>query len=83
VFRQVRFSLVRLSAETVFRYWYPLTVTSTGGRFPAASCSMAFSGTTMPMLLPVTATVVWNVTLLGCHSPSCLSPAGIAFPDAK
>jgi hypothetical protein len=37
----------------------------------------------MPVLLPVTATVAWNVTLLGCHSLSCLSPAGIVFPDAK
>src|SRR4029077_20213597 len=50
---------------TVFRYSYPLTWTSTDGRFPAASCSMASSGTTMPVLLPVTATVVSNVTLSG------------------
>jgi hypothetical protein len=42
-----------------------LTVTSTGGRFPAASCPMAFSGTTMPVLLTVTATAAWNVTLPG------------------
>ncbi len=49
----------------VFRYSYPLTLTSTGGRCPAASCSVASSGTTIPVLLPVTATVVSNVTLLG------------------
>ena len=57
----------------VFRYSYPLTLTSTGGRCPAASCSMASSGTTMPVLLPVTATVVSNITLSG--SAAIASPA--------
>jgi hypothetical protein len=46
---------------------------------------MAFSGTTMPVLLPLTATVVWNVTLFGSAAiaSSALSLAGIAFPDAR
>jgi hypothetical protein len=74
---------LRLATPTVLRYSYPLTFTSMGGRFPAVSCLMASTGTTIPVLLPVTATVVSNVTLLGSAAIAsfCLSPAGSALPS--
>ena len=43
----------------------PVDVDQHGWALSAASCSMASSGTTMPVLLPVTATVVSNITLFG------------------
>lgn len=58
---------------TVLRYSYPFTMTSTGGRLPAASCSMTSPGTTIPVLLPVAATVASNVTLLGLDAVSSSS----------
>jgi hypothetical protein len=68
----------------VFRYWYPLTLTSTGGRCPAAICSMASSATTMPVLLPVTATVV-STSRCSARPPSPLLPFACrhSLPDAR
>jgi hypothetical protein len=48
---------------TVLRYWKPLTSTSTGGRRPAPSRSIASTGTSTPVLLPLAVTVVSNVAL--------------------
>ena len=43
----------------------PVAWRSTAGRLPAASWPMTSSGTTIPVLLPLAATVVSNVTLWG------------------
>ena len=43
---------------TVLRYAWPLTVTATGGRRPAASSSIAAGGTIMPIFPPSPTRVV-------------------------
>src|SRR4051812_23217218 len=48
---------------TVLRYSCPLRSTSTGGRRPAPSRSITSTGTTMPVVLPLAATVVSNAAL--------------------
>src|SRR3954471_20626558 len=50
---------------TVLRYSYPLTMTSTEGRFPCPSCAMTCSGTSMPVLFP------WEVKMVSKVTPSC------------